>query len=205
LLRNNLAVAPGQAIARQTAAQIDANFNSWSLSVTVSTDDFVSVSESGVEGPRQADGSLPNIDFLKLRQGSDLIDAGQDVGIAFAGRAPDLGAHEFGLAAPGGTGGTAGGGTNGASGSGTNGASGTGTGGTSGTGTGGTAGTASGGAAGAGAGGVGATAATGGVAGASGMGGGAGAGASGAGVARRSRVGGPCIRRARDSARGETR
>jgi hypothetical protein len=44
--------------------------------------------------PRQADGSLPEIEFLHLASGSDLIDAGVDVGLPFNGKAPDLGAFE---------------------------------------------------------------------------------------------------------------
>lgn len=47
--------------------------------------------------PRLADGSLPYIDFMRLAPGSDLIDAGIDVGLPFAGLAPDLGAFETGL------------------------------------------------------------------------------------------------------------
>jgi hypothetical protein len=62
--------------------------------VTVTDEDFVSVDSTGITGPRQADGSLPEINFLKLAQGSDLIDAGVDVGLPFLGKAPDLGAFE---------------------------------------------------------------------------------------------------------------
>jgi hypothetical protein len=51
-------------------------------------------------GPRQADGSLPSIDFLKLAPGSHLIDAGVDVGLPFNGTAPDLGWFESGSPAP---------------------------------------------------------------------------------------------------------
>jgi hypothetical protein len=96
-LRNNLAAGTGDALARATANEIDDSFNSWSLGVGVSNADFVSTSDSGMDGPRQADGSLPDVGFLHLAQGSDLIDAGTDVGLPFAGAAPDLGAFELGL------------------------------------------------------------------------------------------------------------
>ena len=33
-------------------------------------------------------------DFMKLAEGSELIDAGIDVGLPFLGKAPDLGAFE---------------------------------------------------------------------------------------------------------------
>lgn len=61
-----------------------------------STVDFVSVDPAGVDGPRSADGGLPALDFLHLAPGSDLIDAGTDVGLGrpFAGAAPDIGAFE---------------------------------------------------------------------------------------------------------------
>ena len=71
-------------------------FNSFSANsgVTVDTNDFLSTDESLLTAPRQADGSLPNIDFLKLKAGSDLIDKGMNLGFAFVGAAPDLGAFE---------------------------------------------------------------------------------------------------------------
>jgi parallel beta helix pectate lyase-like protein len=69
--------------------------NSWNLAVAVSAADFVSLDFSGAAGLRNADGSLPTINFLKLAPGSDLIDKGVNVGIAFAGSAPDLGAFEY--------------------------------------------------------------------------------------------------------------
>ena len=70
--------------------------NSFDLSVTVSDGDFQSVSTTGMDGARQADGSLPNTSFLHLAAGSKLIDAGIYIGIPYTGRAPDLGAYEAG-------------------------------------------------------------------------------------------------------------
>jgi hypothetical protein len=69
--------------------------NDWNLSVTVSDADFVSVTPTSIDGARQADGSLPDLDFLHLALGSYLIDAGIDVGLSYNGSAPDLGAFEF--------------------------------------------------------------------------------------------------------------
>lgn len=73
---------------------VDPQFNSWDLGLTPSESDFVSVSDAGFMGPRNADGSLPNLDFMKLREQSQMMDRGVDVGIAFEGTAPDLGAFE---------------------------------------------------------------------------------------------------------------
>ena len=71
--------------------------NSWdsTLSVLIDETDFMSISDSGMFGPRREDGSLPDSPFLRLVAGSDMIDAGLDVGIDFLGTAPDLGAFEY--------------------------------------------------------------------------------------------------------------
>ncbi len=75
------------------------NHNSWNGGVTLNDADFVSLDTTGVSGPRGPDGELPDLNFLKLEPGSDLIDAGTDVGISYNGKAPDLGAFEFQTAA----------------------------------------------------------------------------------------------------------
>jgi parallel beta-helix repeat protein len=107
VLRNNVAMASGTAISNLTGGTD--SFNSWSLSVTVSTADFVSVDQAEALTARTADGSLPSIGFLHLVADSDLIDKGTDVGLPYSGAAPDLGAFEYGATAGGATstGGTA--------------------------------------------------------------------------------------------------
>jgi len=72
-------------------------YNSFSpdLGVTVDASDFVSTDESLLVADRQADGSLPDIGFLKLKEGSNLIDKGMDLGFPYSGTAPDLGAFEY--------------------------------------------------------------------------------------------------------------
>ena len=104
---------------------VDTQFNTWDLNITPAAKDFLSITDTTVGGtgqaietsslalgPRQADGSLPNVDFMKLAAGSQMIDKGTDVGLPYVGAAPDLGAYEYG--ATGGTptgGATAAGGT----------------------------------------------------------------------------------------------
>jgi hypothetical protein len=122
---------------------VDNTFNTWNLNIVPANSDFVSVMDAGFMGQRQPDGSLPTLDFMKLRAGGRLIDKGTNVGLAFAGSAPDLGCYEAGLAigGMGGAGGTSSGGagSNGAGGGGGSGIGGVG--GSSGTaGTGGTSG-----------------------------------------------------------------
>jgi len=47
-----------------------------------------------LKSARKSDGSLPDIDFFKLVSGSDLRNAGIDLGLPYNGSAPDLGPFE---------------------------------------------------------------------------------------------------------------
>lgn len=89
---------------------VDSQFNTWDLNITPANKDFASLTDATIGGtgqvvettslalgPRQADGSPPKIDFLRLAAGSAMIDKGKDVGLPFVGAAPDLGAYEFGV------------------------------------------------------------------------------------------------------------
>ena len=66
--------------------------NTWDT-FSVTANDFVSLNYTGVDGPRQADGSLPNLDFLKLKKTSKLYQKGVNVGLPFNGSAPNVGAN----------------------------------------------------------------------------------------------------------------
>ena len=55
----------------------------------------MSLDDAVMLGPRKADGGLPEPNFLKPAQGSNLIDTGVDVGISFEGSAPDIGPFEY--------------------------------------------------------------------------------------------------------------
>lgn len=70
-------------------------FNSWQL-FSVSASDFVSLDTSLATAPRNSDWSIPTNGFLRLAPGSQMIDAGQNVGLPYMGSAPDLGAFETG-------------------------------------------------------------------------------------------------------------
>ncbi len=95
-LRNNIAFDNGTNLINDNQVQIDDEFNTWNIGFSVSTSDFQSIDTTGVDGPRQDDGSLPDLDFLKIAPDSDLIDAGSDLGLPYFGAAPDLGAFEWG-------------------------------------------------------------------------------------------------------------
>jgi len=69
--------------------------NGWRPPFVVTSADFVSIDPASAYGPRKADGSLPDINFMHLVAGSDLIDGGTDVGLPFNDSAPDLGAFEY--------------------------------------------------------------------------------------------------------------
>lgn len=62
---------------------------------SVTNDDFISIDSSQIRLPRKPDGSLPDITFLRLAPGSDLIDAGTNVGLSYYGSAPDIGYSEY--------------------------------------------------------------------------------------------------------------
>jgi pectate lyase len=78
----------------------DVTFNYFTLPVTVSAGDFVSLDTSLLTAPRQTNGALPYIAFLQLANGSDLVDAGTNINFAYAGAAPDLGEFERDLHSP---------------------------------------------------------------------------------------------------------
>ena len=95
VLKNNLSYkARGREIAYiDTALNTLAN-NSFDLCLTLTDDDFVSLDMDLLTAPRKPDGSLPDIDFMRPAQGSNIIDAGVDIGFEFLGEAPELGAFE---------------------------------------------------------------------------------------------------------------
>jgi hypothetical protein len=91
-VKNCISYLPGSADNVINATQ---EANSWQ-GFTVSAGDFESIDTTGFAAPRDVNGWIPVSNFLQLKSGSTLIDAGVDVGIAFLGTAPDLGAFEFG-------------------------------------------------------------------------------------------------------------
>lgn len=97
LLRNNISFRYGTQTEISKIGTSDILFNSFTPNsgITVNSTDFLSIDEKELIVPRNADGSLPEINFLKLKEGSDCIDAGTKLGFPFYGLNPDLGAFEF--------------------------------------------------------------------------------------------------------------
>ncbi|MGI4867855.1 MAG: right-handed parallel beta-helix repeat-containing protein [Janthinobacterium lividum] len=105
ILQNNISYLPGLAGADLTnydpaTCTIDHNtYAPNSVGVTVSASDFISLDTTLLRSPRQANGSLPIIQTLRLASGSGLIDAGTTANyptsFTYTGTAPDIGAFEY--------------------------------------------------------------------------------------------------------------
>jgi hypothetical protein len=94
VLQNNLDLGtPKQS---SIPATTTSTHNSWDAdsAFTVAADDFQSVDDAALLGPRSSDGSLPVVLFLRLSPGSDLVDAGLPGNAPSAGSAPDIGCFE---------------------------------------------------------------------------------------------------------------
>ncbi len=93
IVKNTLSIGSGGNSFEAGSSEVTSN--SWQNELNANESDFVSMDFELLKSARNPDGSLPEIDYLKLVSGSDLIDAGVDVGIEFEGSAPDIGAFEF--------------------------------------------------------------------------------------------------------------
>jgi hypothetical protein len=93
-LVNSVSYQPGKP--DDIAAVVVQDHDSWTLPLTVTDADFLSVDSAGADGSRRPDGSLPELPFLRPSQSSALIGKGVEVGLPYSGSAPDLGAHQAG-------------------------------------------------------------------------------------------------------------
>ncbi len=90
-IKNSISVGASDSLKADTT---DISHNSWQNGLTATSVDFASMAIDELLAPRKADGSLPDVNYFKLLNGSDLIDAGVDVNLPYQGSAPDLGAFE---------------------------------------------------------------------------------------------------------------
>lgn len=74
--------------------ETNGSFNSWNLTGSLTSSDFLSISSTGADGPRLVDGSLPRLNFLRPSSTSRILNAGTSVGLPFSGSAPEIGAFE---------------------------------------------------------------------------------------------------------------
>ncbi len=96
VLYNNLGYGGGREVQNLDATKCTLANNYFDLNLTATNADFISLDESLLTAPRKADGSLPDVDFMKLKQSSQFVDKGKDIGFPFNRKAPDLGAFEAG-------------------------------------------------------------------------------------------------------------
>ncbi len=84
-------------VAEDQAVEWPESHNNWNNppNIGLSNSDFVSLDWREMLRPRKADGSLPDIDFMKPVSTSKLIDAGSTItGLPYSGSAPDIGWFE---------------------------------------------------------------------------------------------------------------
>lgn len=77
--------------AMESGGEFISQTNYWNSNTSVTDADFITLDSIGMCGARQADWTLPYTQFGHLAPGSNLIDAGTDVGLAYTGAAPDIG------------------------------------------------------------------------------------------------------------------
>ena len=82
---------PGKYKARNTSI----SHNSWQNGLQQENFNFRSFDINELSKPRKEDGSLPDVSFLFPAKESTLIDEGEDVGLPYYGKAPDIGAFEY--------------------------------------------------------------------------------------------------------------
>ena len=73
-------------------AKNEADHNSFLPDMKLSDRDFISLDETQLTRPRQANGDLPAITLLHPAEGSALIGGGVNVGLPSRGAKPDIGA-----------------------------------------------------------------------------------------------------------------
>ncbi len=95
MMRNNLGYKGRREVVHLNEAASDVSGNYFNLPVQIDDSDFAGLDEADLVKPRKPNGDLPDVPFMRLVRGSDLLDRGTDVGLPFSGKAPDLGAFEF--------------------------------------------------------------------------------------------------------------
>lgn len=95
VMKNNLGYLGGTEV-KNLGPINDTNFNYFTLPVAITAADFISLDESLLTGPRQPNGELPYVNFARLTNTSECINAGTNIGFEFYGAVPDLGAFEVG-------------------------------------------------------------------------------------------------------------
>ncbi len=94
VVKNNLAYRGGRDLTNFVREGNEVAGNSFDLELEVSDRHFESLDVKELMAPRPEDGKLPEVEYLKPRRSSRLIDQGIDLGDPHLGKAPDPGAFE---------------------------------------------------------------------------------------------------------------
>ena len=94
-MRNNISFRSQNSDSYKSQTVAVNDHNSWNSGFSVAASDFQSLDTTVVLAPRNGNGDLPDNAFLRLAEGSSLIDAGYDVNLGYNGAAPDLGCFEY--------------------------------------------------------------------------------------------------------------
>ena len=93
-MQNNVSLS-GKNADQPNSKTVAANdHNTWNSGFACSSADFQSLDTTLILAPRNGNGDLPDNDFMRLAEGSTLIDAGIDINLGYNGNAPDLGCYE---------------------------------------------------------------------------------------------------------------
>ena len=87
IMRNNISYSNDNGV---SGGLYTHDHNSWDIPITVTSADFLSIDSTGIRGARQSNGSLPELNFLRLASTSDLIAVGTELGFG-----TDLGAFQY--------------------------------------------------------------------------------------------------------------
>lgn len=93
-LQNNISLNSIKGDSYKSQTLVANDHNSWNSGFVCAVSDFQSLDTTQILAIRQPNGSLTEGTFMRLVDGSKLIDAGIDVNIGYNGSAPDLGCYE---------------------------------------------------------------------------------------------------------------
>jgi hypothetical protein len=96
VLKNNLGYKGRTEVSNIDTAACTLAGNSFSMNLDLSDKDFLGLDQTDLVRPRETNGDLPTVRFMRLKAGNPAIDQGVDTGIPFKGKAPDPGAFESG-------------------------------------------------------------------------------------------------------------
>lgn len=93
-MQNNVSLNSKAADQPKSQTVVTNDHNTWNNGLNCSAADFLSLDTTEILAPRNTDGTYAEGSFMRLAEGSKLINAGIDVNLGYNGVAPDLGCYE---------------------------------------------------------------------------------------------------------------